>query len=116
MANVIKKLGGDFIDVQLGVLVFQEEDSYIAYCPALDLSTYGDNISDVKDAFDDLVRSYLEDGTKMGTLEQDLRAHGWEMQINSGKANPPQKIDLNIPAGMLRQQFNEQFRIPVPAA
>ena len=51
----------------------------------------------------------------MGTLEQDLRAHGWEMQINSGKANPPQKIDLNIPAGMLRQQFNEQFRIPVLA-
>lgn len=62
MANVIKKLGGDFIDVQLGVLVFQEEDSYIAYCPALDLSTYGDNISDVKDAFDDLANCYFQRG------------------------------------------------------
>ena len=109
----IKKDNDKFIEIQLGVLVFQEEDSYLAFCPALNLSTYGDSISDVKFAFDDLIKSYIEDGTRMGTLEKDLTSHGWILQINAGKAEPPKEVDLNIPAGMLRQQFSEAFRIPV---
>jgi hypothetical protein len=119
MNNIISKKGEGFIEVQLGVLVFQEESSYIAYCPALNLSTYGDSINDVKEAFDDVVQCYIDDNTRMGTLEKDLREHGWEMQISSGKAEPPKQIDLidlDIPSAMLRQQFNEPFRIPVPAA
>ena len=111
--DYIKKHNDKFIEVQLGVLVFQEEDSYLAFCPALNLSTYGESINDVKGAFDDLMTAYIEDGTRMGTLEKDLLSHGWTLQISAGKAEPPQEIDLNIPAGMLRQQFNEPFRIPV---
>jgi len=78
MHNLIKK-DNKFIEVQLGVLVFQKDEAYIAYCPALELSTYGDRIGDVKTAFDDLIKSYMEDSIKMGTLEKDLRAHGWDM-------------------------------------
>ena len=81
--DYIKKYSDKFIEVQLGVLVFQEEDSYLAYCPALNLSTYGDNINDVKGAFDDLIAAYIEDGTKMGTLEKDLLSHGWTLQISA---------------------------------
>ena len=109
----IKKQNDKFIEIQLGVLVFQEDDSYLAYCPALNLSTYGDSINDVKVAFDDLIKSYIEDCTRMGTLEKDLAANGWILQISAGKAEPPKQVDLNIPGGMLRQQFNEPFRIPV---
>ena len=111
--DYIKKHNDKFIEVQLGVLVFQEEDSYLAFCPALNLSTYGESINDVKGAFDDLIAAYIEDCTKMGTLEKDLLSHGWTLHISAGKAEPPNEIALNIPAGMLRQQFNEPFRIPV---
>jgi len=102
-----------YIEVQLGVLIFQEEDAYLAFCPALNLSTYGDSISEVKSAFDDLIASYVEDGTRQGTLEKDLVAHGWTLQMKAGKAAPPAEIDLNIPGGMLRKQFSEPFRIPL---
>jgi len=117
MNNKIVKHGNQFVEVQLGVLVFQESDSFLAYCPALNLSTYGDSINDAKEAFEDVIKCYLEDCAKMGTLEKDLRAHGWEMHMQVGhvRVNPPKEVDLNIPAGMLRQQFNEQFRIPVPS-
>ena len=111
--NLIKKDTEQFIEVQLGVLLFQEEDSYLAYCPALNLSTYGESLIDARAAFEDLIFAYIEDGTKMGTLEKDLIAHGWTLQINAGKAVPPKSIELNIHSGMLRQQFNEPFRIPV---
>ena len=111
--DYIKKHNNKFIEIQLGVLVFQEEESYLAFCPALNLSTYGESIGDVKVAFDDLIASYIEDGTKMGTLETDLLAHGWTLHLNAGQAEPPKSVDLNIPGGMLRQQFNEPFRIPI---
>jgi len=117
MEYKIAKQGNKFVEVQLGVLVFQELESYIAYCPALNLSTYGDSINDVKEAFDDALKCYLEDCAKMGTLEEDLKNHGWVMNytIDHVSVTPPKEFDLDIPAGMLRQQFNEQFRIPVPS-
>ncbi len=115
MENKIVKNGNKYVEVQLGVLVFQELDSFLAYCPALNLSTYGDSISDAKAAFEDLLKCYLEDCAKMGTLDKDLKAHGWTMSYGIGVVNvaPPKEVNLDIPAGMLRQQFNEPVRIPV---
>jgi sulfur transfer complex TusBCD TusB component (DsrH family) len=117
MNNKIVKKGNRYVVVQLEVLVFQELDSYLAYCPALNLSTYGDSLNDAKDAFEDVLKCYLEDSAKMGTLDEDLKAHGWttNFSINKPTVTPPKQVDLNIPAGMLRQTFNEQFRIPVPS-
>jgi hypothetical protein len=34
-------------------------------------------------------------------------------QISEGMAMPPKETNLDIPAGMLRQHFNESFRIPM---
>ncbi|MFI5195685.1 MAG: type II toxin-antitoxin system HicB family antitoxin, partial [Chitinophagales bacterium] len=106
MENVIKTSGNKSIEIQLGVLIFQEGDSYLAYCPALELSTYGDSINDAKEAFEDLITSYAEDCQKMGTLEKDLAAHGWVMQPASGMVQPPKEFDIDIPAGMLRKSYN----------
>ena len=115
MNNIIKTQGDQYIEVQLGVLVFQEEESFIAFCPALQMSTYGESISDVKEAFDDLIHTYLEDNAHTGNLEKDLIAHGWTLHIPLGKVEMPKEINLDIPAGMLRQQYNEPFRIPITA-
>ena len=111
MKDLIKAHGNKSIEIQLGVLIFQEGESYIAYCPSLDLSTYGDSVADAKEAFEDLIKSYSEDCEKMGTLEKDLAAHGWTKQLNKGIL-PPKEIDLNIPAGVLRKTYNESFLIP----
>jgi len=113
MNNIIKAKGNQSVEIQLGVLIFQEGDSYLAYCPALQLSTYGDSVNDVKEAFEDLVRSYAEDSHKMGTLEKDLISHGWILQSTTGIAEPPKEFDLDIPAGMLRKSYNQPFRIPL---
>jgi hypothetical protein len=113
MDNVIKAFRDQSIEVQLGVLIFQEGDSYLAYCPALQLSTYGDSVPDVKEAFEDMISSYAEDCLKAGTLEKDLIAHGWQLQQASGIVEPPKEFDLDIPGGMLRKSYNEPFRVPL---
>lgn len=113
MKNIIKAQGNKTIEIQLGVLIFQEADSYLAYCPALELSTYGDSVNDAKEAFEDLIKSYAEECARAGTLEKDLRDHGWMMHKSTGTVEPPKEFDLNIPAGLLKKSYNESFRVPV---
>lgn len=101
------------ITLQLSVLVFQQGDYYVSYCPSLELSSYGDSIEEAKTGFDDVMKIYLEECQKKGTLHADLLAHGWQLNIDNDKeAAPPQMVELNIPAGVLKQQFNESWRVP----
>ena len=113
MKNQIAPIERNFVQVQLGVLIFQEENSFIAYCPALQMSAYGESVSDAKEAFEDLIKSYIEDTEKMGTLEEDLKKHGWQKNTIKRIVEPPEEFDLNIPAGMLRKQFNKHINVPV---
>lgn len=115
MKNYIKTDDNDqIIELQLNVLVFQQGDYYVAYCPSIELSSYGDTIEEAKNGFDDVMNNYLETSQKNGTLHSDLLSHGWQLNIDNDKnAAPPQMIELNIPAGLLKQQFNESWRVPV---
>lgn len=114
MNNYIKTDGNnEVLHLQLSVLVFQQGDYYVSYCPSLELSSYGDTIEEAKAGFDDVMRVYIEECQKKGTLHADLMAHGWELNIDNDKnASPPQMVELNIPAGVLKQQFNENWRVP----
>src|SRR5437667_8757499 len=80
-------------ELQLNVLVFQEGDFFVSYCPSLDLSSYGDSINDAKDGFDDAMKNFIEDSVKNKTLHQDLINHGWTLhKHNQHKAEPPAQV------------------------
>lgn len=115
MKNYITTDGLDnVIELQLNVLLFQQEDFYVAYCPSLNLSSYGDTIDDAKAGFDEVMEAYLEECKENGSLYDDLVKNGWTFNIqNHKKVEPPAMVELNIPAGLLRQQFNENWSVPV---
>jgi predicted RNase H-like HicB family nuclease len=115
MKNYIKTDGLDnVLELQLNVLVFQQGDYYVAYCPSLNLSSYGDTIEEAKIGFDEVMEAYLEDCKENGSLHEDLIRNGWNVNIqNHKKAEPPAMVELNIPAGSLRQQFNENWSVPI---
>lgn len=68
------------INVNLEVLLFKEDDVYIAYSPALDISAFGKTEEDAKKEFDNNMRSYITYCMNKKTLFQDLRAHGWTVK------------------------------------
>lgn len=105
--------GDRVIELQLSVLVFQEGEFYVSYCPSLEMTSYGDSIQDAKDAFDEAMRIYFEDCQKNKTLQQDLISHGWKFiqHNNDIKPEPPSQVQLEIPAGLLRTQFNENWKV-----
>lgn len=89
------------IQFALPVSILREGDSYIAYTPALDLSTVGDSFEEAKLRFEESVGLFFEEISKKGTLEEVLLELGWEK--HNAKFTPPVVIAHNT----------EQFSIPI---
>ncbi len=115
MKNYIKTDNSDnILELQFNVLVFQEGEYFVAYCPSMQLSSYGNTIEEAKEGFDEVMDAYIENCKENNSLREDLLKIGWSIDMsNHSKAEPPSNIDLNIPSGLLRKQFNENWNIPV---
>ncbi len=57
------------ITIDFDMIVFKEDNTYIAYCPELDVSSCGENVEHSKEMLKTAVRLFLEEAEKMGTLE-----------------------------------------------
>ena len=68
------------INVNVQVTLFQEDGMWVAYCPALELSSYGDDQNDAKQAFGEAMRIFLSETDRKGTLERYLLKLGWQLQ------------------------------------
>ncbi len=63
---------------QLPVSIFKEGKQFVAYTPALDLSTSGKSYDEVKNRFQEIVGIFFEELVKKGTLEEVLTSLGWQ--------------------------------------
>ena len=66
------------IQFALPVSILREGDSYIAYTPALDLSTVGVSFEEARKRFEEAVELFFEEISEKGTLEAVLLELGWE--------------------------------------
>lgn len=66
--------------LSLPVSVLREGDSFIAYSPALDLSTVGETFEQAKARFDEAVQIFFEEISSKGTLNEVLSELGWQKQ------------------------------------
>lgn len=72
--------------------IFQEDGTYIAYCPSLDLSTCAATYNEAISSFYEAFQLYIECCVENGTLYDDLTEHGWKMQKKS--ITPPKFTTL----------------------
>ena len=68
------------ISLNVGVYIFQEDNVYISYCPALDLSGYGETENAAKTSFGQTLGMYIEYCLHKNTLVKDLQKHGWKIK------------------------------------
>ncbi|MFZ1677734.1 MAG: hypothetical protein WAT91_10705 [Saprospiraceae bacterium] len=92
------------VKLMLDVNLFKEGDYIVAYCPALELSTYGTDEKDAKVAFKDAVQIFLTETFRKGTLEKELLKLGWRLQLKPTALFEPPKNDLA--ASKIRGGFN----------
>lgn len=93
------------IITEVPVTIFKEGNKYIAYTPALDISTFGNTFEQARSRFIELVQSFLEETLEMGTLDEVLQECGWQ------KVEKPQKHW--IPPHIIAQ-VQEEIKVPVP--
>lgn len=80
MVNNILSKNKSSINVNIQVVLFQQDGIWVAYCPALELSSYGDNEKDAKQAFEQTMNIFLSETHRKGTLERYLLKLGWQLQ------------------------------------
>ncbi len=85
-----KKKGNILLKVP--VAFFEEDGTWLAYCPSLNLSTYGRSKKQVESRFEETIQIFLEDVLSKGTLDEYLRTCGWT--AGRKKYTPP---PLGIP-------------------
>lgn len=95
-----------FREIKLSVIFYKEGNKFIAYSPALDLSTSANTFEKAKKRFEEITDIFFNELVKMGTLEDVLIECGWK------KARRPKSHW--IPPHFITQT-EEVFQIPCPA-
>jgi hypothetical protein len=82
--------GRNMVKCKLPIIIFEEGNCHIFYCPALDLSGYGNTESEASNSFNKVLSEYFRYTMNKGTLSEDLRRHGWTLRTSLKKrATPP---------------------------
>jgi len=113
--------GNKTVNVKLSLIIFSEEGTVIAYCPALDLSGYGNTEKEAIDSFKIASAEYFLYSTNKETLFKDLQQHGWKLPRHKRQnPAPPEMSELLSTNSEFNRVFNnlpfkkidQQFAIP----
>ena len=82
------------LEFKLPVSIIKEGKKYIAYTPALDLSTFDKSYSGAKKRFEEIVSIFFEEIIKKGTLKEVLQDLGWKRAQTTW--NPPMVVSQDF--------------------
>ena len=63
--------------LNIKVEVFREDDLYVALCPQLNVSSFGETIEEAKKSLVEAVEIFIEECSEMGTLDEVLEESGF---------------------------------------
>jgi hypothetical protein len=89
------------LSLNLSVVITKQNRRFVAYSPALDISTSGKSEKDVQKKFGELVNVFIEEIIEAGTVSDVLSELGWKKVQK--RWNPPQvisahSIGIKVPA------------------
>jgi predicted RNase H-like HicB family nuclease len=61
------------IPIEFDAIIFQEGKSFVAHCPELDVSSCGHNVDEARGSLKTVVRLFVEEAEKLGTLDDILK-------------------------------------------
>jgi predicted RNase H-like HicB family nuclease len=76
------------VSIDYDLVVFSEGESFVAYCPELDLSSCGRTVDDARANLKTAVRLLVEEAETMGALDQVLQEAGYLPDGKGGYASP----------------------------
>ena len=116
MATLTATPQGQLTQAEVEVLLVLDDDTgqYVAYCPALELSSYGDTEAEAEAAFEEFLQFFIQDTAERGTLDRLLLSLGWRLVKKPLAVYEPPRLPvelLNRPARSSRIR-TEQVMLP----
>lgn len=98
-------------EISVSVYLFRDEqsNSYVAYCPSLNLCGNDTTMESAKESFDFVLNEYLSDMSAAGTLESDLLSHGW-CKTENGFTAPSLKSQYEVLCDILSDNDEIDFQ------
>ncbi|KJR40523.1 hypothetical protein MCHI_003579 [Candidatus Magnetoovum chiemensis] len=93
--NKIAGRGKVMIPIDFDIIVFEEDNTFVAYCPKLDISSCGDTVEGSKEMLKTAVRLFIEESEKLGTAEQILNEAGY-IKDKNGRWLPPKIVPTEL--------------------
>ena len=97
MRKEVIKTDGESVKVLLNIIIKKEGDYYVAYCPALEVSSYGKTKKEAHKMFNEALEIFIEDTHSKGSFEKVLLQLGWKLQQKPVvKYTPPRMKETGI--------------------
>ncbi len=116
--NLIQSRHDGTIECEVAVMIIKDDDNtFTAYCPALQLSTYGDSEADVQEAFAERLAIFMEEMLSQKLLHDELIRLGWNYEA-SKHPHLTQPENITIPLNLLNSSHSiikKPFRVPAYA-
>ena len=101
------------ITIQLDVLIIIDKSTklFVAYCPALELSSYAKTKDGAKRAFTEVLHDFIEDTHNKGTFDTYLLNLGWQLKRTPTIEYHPPSPDITevvnkmMPLGAFKQDL-----------
>jgi len=112
-----------YFKVNLPLIRFEEDGCKIAYCPALDISGYGNNDDEALESFKISLSEFFKYTTNKKTFEKVMQSMGWTISHNKHQSmTPPPMTKLLEENDTFSRIFNEHsyykedFTVDLPVA
>lgn len=105
--------------IEVELIILKEGKYFVAYCPALELSSYAKSESKALSAFEENLDIFFEETIKKETLEKVLLGLGWILQQKPNANYQPPRYDINSMSRMFKSNYRritkETLSLPIPA-
>jgi predicted RNase H-like HicB family nuclease len=68
------------VKADVPVYLFEQDAQWVAYCPPLELSSYGDTLDEAKSAFTEALEILIEELIERKSLERELLRLEWTLE------------------------------------
>jgi predicted RNase H-like HicB family nuclease len=74
--------------------IFQEGDLYVAVCPDLEVSSFGDTVAEARQSLHEALEAFVQACEQMGTLTEVLEEAGFAQEKQHWMARQPVAAEL----------------------
>jgi predicted RNase H-like HicB family nuclease len=76
------------IPIEYEIIIFSEENTFVAYCPQLDISSCGKDVDHARSMLKTAIILFIEEAEKMGTITDILEEAKYKQDVNGRWITP----------------------------